>query len=150
MRLHQRSVARRINVVSAVGLNSITLRENCCPPDDSNPRTVVRDVMYLPGRLDKRAPGGVLTRGALALNVVLLRYSANGEKHIALPLVVVPPDGVPWSHSEPLDHDESRLRSNVLTIYCAKVIVVESCSRLKKYIGECKGRPGQQGQDRGH
>src|SRR5215472_14421766 len=106
--------------------------------------------MYLPGRLDKRAPGGVLTGGALAVNVVLLCYSTNGEKHIALPLVVVPSDRVPWSHRESLDHDESWLPSNVLTIYRAKVIVVESCSRLKKYIGECKGRPGQQGQDRGH
>src|SRR5215470_10264809 len=128
MRLHQRSVARRINVVSAVGLNSITLRENCCPPDDSNPRTVVRDVMYLPGRLDKRAPGGVLTGGALAVNVVLLCYGTNGEQHIALALVVMPPDRVPWSHREPLDHNESWLRSNVLTMYCAKVIVFESCS----------------------
>src|SRR5215472_7212591 len=102
--------------------------------------------MYLPGRLDKRAPGGVLTGGALAVNVVLLCYSTNFEKHIALPLVVVPPDRVSWFHRESLDHDESRLTSNVLTMHCAKVIVIESCSRPKKYIGECKGRRGQQGQ----
>src|SRR5215472_9392577 len=106
--------------------------------------------MYLPGRLDKRVPGRVLTGGALAVNVVLLCNCTNGEKHIALPLVVVPPDRVPWSHRESLDHDESRLTSNVLTMYRAKVIVVESCSRVEKYIGECKGPPGQHGQDRRH